>query len=115
MINLTPHDIKVNDKVYPASGDVARVTVSQEDTGFQIDGAPVRKNTYGDVMVGDAKFADLYPNGMFPCEVVLVSGMVLDALRAQGYMVGVYAPDTGPTAVRNDKGHIDYVTGLIGL
>lgn len=111
MINLTPHDININGTVFPRSGHVARVTVAQKDAGT-VGGIPVRKNTYGSVMVEGKRLAELYPLGEV---AVLVSGMVLDALRAEGYRSGAYAPDTGPTAVRNEKGHIEYVTGVVGL
>lgn len=119
MINLTPHDIHVRylahngerEALYTATGDVARVTVDQKFMEHQ-DGIPVRKNTYGDVMVGGVKIEDFVRDLWEP---ILVSQIVLDALRNMGWSKGAYAPDTGPTAVRNDKGHIEYVTGVIGL
>ena len=40
----------------------------------------------------------------------IVSGMVLSAVRNRQ---DVFAPDTGPTATRNEKGHIVGVARLI--
>ena len=115
LLNLPPHDININGRIYPASGDVARVSVAQEDTGKSVYGIRVRKNRYGKVMVGDITLATFMEENRAP---VLVSGMVIDALKkswATSPNAGVYAPDPGPTAVRNNQGHIEYVTGVIGL
>lgn len=43
--------------------------------------------------------------------IYIVSGMVLAALN--GSRPDVYAPDIGPDAIRNDKGHIIAVIGLV--
>ncbi len=48
------------------------------------------------------------PTDGTPC---LVSSMVLDALPDG--TKGVYAPDTGPTALRNEKGQVTAVTRLV--
>jgi hypothetical protein len=42
---------------------------------------------------------------------LIVSGMVLDALA--GGRPDVVAPDTGPDAVRDEKGHIVAVLGFV--
>lgn len=104
MLNLTPHAITVRlpdgtDRIYPPSGTVARVTM-EEDVAFYLHEVPVIRRKPGKV-VG-------LPTDGTRC---LVSGMVLDALR--GAVPNVYAPDTGPTALRNEKGHIVAVTRLV--
>jgi len=111
LINLTPHDVVIRvdggmDVSIPASGDVARVAqVSTYAFNVQVGPVPVPvySTTYGNV---DGLPRD--DNGVpLPC---IVSGMVLDALPAG--TLNVYAPDTGPTAVRDDRGRIVAVTRL---
>jgi hypothetical protein len=72
--------------------------------GVVVAGVPVVRNTYGPVtgLVRDAQGVPL------PC---IVSGMVLAALPAG--TINVYAPATGPTAIRDDKGQIVAVTELV--
>lgn len=103
MINLTPHAIRVMTsdgemRVYEPSGVVARVETVEVLVG-EFDGIPVVERQLGDVI-------GLPENGE-PC---IVSAMVASALPGRP---GVYAPDTGSTAVRNDKGHIDHVVRLV--
>lgn len=110
MINLTPHEIILVEAdgaeiaSFPASGVVARVSVTEKVTGIQyFDGIPVDivSSTFGEVTGlpedKDARF--------------LVSGMVLDRLGPE-YQNIAFAPDTGPSAVRNAAGHIVGVTRL---
>lgn len=108
MLNLTPHAITVRlpdgtDRIYPPSGTLARVEM-EEEVAFHLHGiVPVIRRKPGEV-VG-------LPTDGTPC---LVSGMVLDALRGAGHTApNVYAPDTGPTAIRDEKGHIVAVTRLV--
>lgn len=107
MLNLTPHAITVRlpdgtDRTYNPSGTVARVAM-EEDVVFYLHEVPVIRRKPGKV-VG-------LPTDGTRC---LVSGMVLDALRGAGHTVpNVYAPDTGPTAIRDEKGHIVAVTRLV--
>lgn len=103
MINLTPHAIRVQTSsgdivTYEPSGVVARVETIEVPAG-EINGIPVVTRQTGDVF-------GLPENGE-PC---IVSAMVAAAVPGKD---GVYAPDTGKTAVRNDKGHIDYVVALV--
>ena len=106
MLNLTPHDIVVQlpggeRRVYPASGQLARVSMEEVTTSsIEIDGQSV------EVISRKAGQVTGIPAGV----TVLVSGMVCDALKG---VPGVYAPDTGATALRNDKGHIVAVTRLV--
>lgn len=109
MLNLTTHAITVRlpdgtDCIYPPSGTVARV-VMEEDVVFYLREVPVIRREPGEV-VG-------LPTDGAPC---LVSAMVLDVLRGAGHAaLNIYAPDTGPTAIRNEKGHIVAVTRLVAV
>lgn len=103
MINLTPHDIVLRtangDITIPASGTVARVATVDTDTGDTVSGLPVIRRAFGTVTG--------LPSDGSPC---VVSAMVLSAVPDRA---NTYAPDTGPTAIRNDKGHIVAVTRLV--
>lgn len=110
LINLTPHEIVINNKALPASGQIARVKVEQaEVTTLTLDGqtVPVVANSYGEALDLPA-----------PQDGVgyVVSGLVLQALEAQGIFRGdVFAPDTGPSAIRGENGQIKAVTRLVGM
>lgn len=104
IINLTPHTINVNSLAVEPSGMVARVSVTTEVIG-EIGGIEIRRSAYGEIE-GMPEFED--------DTIYLVSALVLGRCPAE-WAGRVFAPDTGPSAVRNDKGHIAYVTGLIGL
>lgn len=109
IINLTPHEIKVLDLGIAPSGQVARVGVNQEQIGsVQIEGLEISvvANGYGDVQgLPDPQDGVVY----------LVSTMVLQALESAGlYRPDVFAPDTGPTALR-ENGQIKAVTRLVGM
>ena len=105
MLNLTPHSINFQNKAgeiveIPASGTVARLpmksVVLDSDLPFE-----VRTTEYGDVegipAVGEGPF--------------IVSALVLGKLGIE-YRGQAFAPDTGPTAVR-ENGLVKYVTGFI--
>lgn len=110
MLNLTPHLIRVMNPdtgevvELPPSGLVARVTTTEEVVGFEIVGTlkvPTVRKTFGEV--------EGFPKGWFPgSSRVVVSGMVASAMPG---VFGVYAPDTGPTAVRRE-GQVWAVTRL---
>ena len=105
MINLTPHSITVRapdgtDHIFPPSGSVARVAMNETHVGVcKITGAPVIVRTAG-APTG-------IPDEGTPC---IVSAMVLSACH--GFR-GVFAPDTGPTAIRDDRGQVVAVTRLV--
>ena len=104
LLNLTPHAIVVRtadgvDVTYDPCGTVARVTTTEEVVATEY-GAPIVRRTFGGVTG--------LPQDDTPC---LVSSMVLSAIPAG--TPGVYAPDTGPTAVRDDAGRIVAVTRLV--
>ena len=103
MLNLTPHPITLRtpqgDVTFAPSGTVARVSTSevQVDT---LHGVPVIRRQFGAV------------NGIPECHGgVIVSAIVLSALPAG--TPGVYAPDTGPTAIRDSNGQVVAVTRLV--
>lgn len=105
LVNLTPHSITIRaedgtETTIPPSGTVARVSTTDEVVGTcPITGAPIVRRRFGEV-------AGLPAEGT-PC---LVSALVLSAVPGRA---GVYAPDTGPTAIRNEAGQIIAVTRLV--
>lgn len=104
MINLTPHaiTIRVNgvDTVIQPSGQLARVSSTEEQVGVcQLTGAPIMRRVFGEVTG--------LPTDGTPC---IVSALVLSACAGR---IGVFAPDTGPTAIRNDAGQVVAVTRLV--
>jgi hypothetical protein len=103
MINLTPHAITLisqdEEITIEPSGTVARVSMTEEVIGAWGE-MPVIRRVAGAV-------TGLPTDG----RACIVSAMVLAALPAG--TEGVFAPDTGPTAVRNDKGHVVAVTRLV--
>ena len=107
MRNLTPHAIVISVagtvEIIQPSGIVARVTTSEQSAGLcPMTYAPVIRRTFGEVEnIG-------YPSDG-PC---LVSSLVLSALGSEWRGVA-FAPDTGDTAIRNDKGHIIAVARLV--
>ena len=124
LVNLTRHPIAVmahlvryadevgsHKVVLSPSGEVARVEVTQEDAGLLPTGdgyaVSVVSNTYGEV--------EGLPDPV-PGVAYVVSGRVLSALQDVGSdRTDVYGPDTGPTAVRDDGGHIVAVVRLVAL
>jgi hypothetical protein len=107
VVNLTPHAITIGDHSFAPSGIVARVSTNEVECAFSDTlGVPVAKRMKGEVIFG----CDILDNGT----MYIVSSMVLDALPANTDYTGiVVAPDTGATAIRNDKGHIVAVTRVI--
>lgn len=102
MINLTPHAIVVyleggSKMTFPPSGRLARVTSTEVVVGA-LQGAPIIKRAFGAV--------EGLPEDGTPC---LVSALVLSACPGRA---GVYAPDTGPTAIR-ENGQVIAVTRLV--
>lgn len=102
-INLTPHALSLmlpNGSVVtiPPSGTVARVGTEEVLIG-EVGGIPLVERRFGAV--------EGLPEEGVPC---LVSALVAGAVPGRA---GVYAPDTGVSAVRNDKGHVVAVTRLV--
>lgn len=103
IINLTPHKITVitedenlNPHVheFPPSGTVARVASNQTEV-MRVNTIPVVKTEFGEV-----------ENLPEPQEdtIYIVSSLVAQALA--GKRSDIVAPDTGPTAYRDEEGRI---------
>lgn len=106
MINLTPHSITLRapqgDVTLPPSGTVARVTMDETAVGMDaLTGLPIIRRKPGSV-------TGLPEAG----ERCIVSAMVLDAIDGASAR-NVFAPDTGATAIRDEKGHVIAVTRLV--
>lgn len=103
-INLTPHAIVVrngNEEVtFPASGKVARVSVTTVNDG-NIAGFPVSRQVFGEVEGIPSPI-----NGTF----YIVSSLVLGRVIGRNDCI---APDTGKGAVRDEAGRIIAVTGFV--
>lgn len=111
--NLTPHPIRIrrsdgSEIEIPPSGLVARVAVRQVVVG-EVDGIPIVQNEYGPVEgLPDYVWA---PPGEEQTRYI-VSGLVLSRLNDRP---DVFAPDTGPTAVRDERGQIVAVARLVAV
>ena len=103
-INLTPHAIVVrngNEEVtFPASGKVARVSVTTVNDG-NIAGFPVSRQVFGEVEGIPSPV-----NGTF----YIVSALVLGRIVGRNDCI---APDTGKGAIRDETGRIIAVTGFV--
>lgn len=105
MFNLTPHAITVLgpdgvEHLFTPSGVVARVATNETVIGHcLVTGAPIVERTFGE------------PHGLptegTPC---IVSAMVASACAGRA---GVFAPDSGETAVRDERGLVVAVTRLV--
>lgn len=115
--NLTDHVIRVlvGGSVIdiPPCGRVAHVK-HKETVTRSLHGIPVIEREVESVDLPEAEI--FFPGGWEGgwLKYRIVSSMVLDAIREQGRVVAdLYAPDTGTTAVRNDRGQVEYVTRLV--
>ena len=112
IVNCTPHTIRVicaesgAELEFHPSGFVARVATTESPKGQIVtkEGGviPLVYKTFGEVEglpLGWEDSRDIY----------VVSGMVASAMPGTP---GIYAPDTGPTAVRKD-GQVVAVTRLV--
>lgn len=121
MLNLTPHAITLkcldgSEITFQPSGVVARVTTIESVVGTRdvwphgVPECDEQGNSTGSripVVSRTLGEAEGLPEEGVEC---LVSAMVLSAVPGRK---GVYAPDSGPTAIRNEKGHIVAVTRLV--
>lgn len=105
VVNLTPHDIVVRtdagDRVFPASGEVARVSTTHVPMG-DVDGVPVFAQEFGDIEGLPAP-----QDGT----IYIVSAIVLAAAKDAG-RTDVVAPDTS-RAFRDEAGRIVAVPGFV--
>lgn len=104
IINATPHDIVVlkgDVKVtFPKSGIIARVSSSYEELE-SLDGFNISHQTFGEIEGLPEETNET---------IYIVSAMVLSANRSRRDLI---APDTGVTAIRDEKGHIVAVNGFV--
>lgn len=102
MLNLTPHPITLRgaqgDITLPPSGTVARVATVESVIG-EVAGLPVVSRAWGAVSG--------LPEDGTPC---IVSALVAGAVPGRR---GVYAPDSGATAIRDERGQVIAVTRLV--
>lgn len=113
VVNLTPHDLRVvlpngEEVIIPRSGQIARVSTHEVPASArpQAPDVPVVTRTFGDVEGLPGPDGRLY----------VVSSLVLSALQATGCQrEDVVAPDTGPSAIRDEKGRIMGITRFVGL
>lgn len=107
-VNLTPHPITIKmadggTMRVPASGTVARV-LARESHVRDVMGIPVIHRELLSVEgLPEPRDGAAY----------IVSSMVVEAILRHGGRDDVFAPDAGPTAIRDDEGHIVAVTRLI--
>ena len=120
MMNLTPHPITLrcldcSEITFPPSGTVARVSTVELLYGtIEVVPAEVEYDEQGNsngsrIQVVRRSLGEV--TGL-PDEVVecIVSSMVASAVPNRR---GVFAPDTGDTAIRNEKGFVVAVTRLV--
>lgn len=121
MLNLTPHPITIRcvdgyEVTFPPSGTVARVSTVETVIGSRdvfdpsVAECDEQGNSNGSrVKVVRRVFGEVtgLPEEGIEC---IVSSMVLDAVKGRR---GVYAPDSGPTAIRGEKGFVIAVTRLV--
>lgn len=104
MLNLTQHAITLitpkGTFTFPPSGTIARVETIETVIGeCPVTGAPIVRREKG-MPVG-------LPEEGTPC---LVSSMVLESCPGRA---GVFAPDSGKTAIRDERGLVQAVTQLV--
>jgi len=103
-LNLTPHTVAIvvdGETISLPSSGIARVRTLETPAG-DIEGIPTIKRTFGKVQgIPDPE------EGV----TIIVSSMVLSAMEEN--RSDVVAPDTGPTAIRDEQGRIQAVTRLV--
>ncbi len=108
-VNLTPHPVTIRksdgtDHTILPSGSVARVDTIEEPLP-EIEGVPAIRRRWGEIQTGTF---------METGKTYIVSSIVLSALReSTGWGQCMVAPDTGETAIRDEKGQIQAVTRVV--
>lgn len=106
-LNLTPHAIVVK------KTDGEQVTFEPSGTLARVQDVVIGNNVLGGFEFVKLKKGDVEGLPEFDQDTTLiVSGLVLEAAKAQGRKDCV-APRTDGTAIRNDKGHIVAVCGFV--
>ena len=105
MLNLTPHAITIRRSsgeeitLQPALLPARVKTTEQVDSICPVAGVPIMRRVFGSVSG--------LPDESVRC---IVSALVLAAVPGRR---NVFAPDSGPTAIRNESGQVVAVTRLI--
>lgn len=108
-VNMTPHPVTIrrpdgSEFTIAPSGVVARVD-SSEEVLPALEEIPVIRREWGDIQFGGA---------IEPDKIYIVSSLVLSALQNGNPLAHfMVAPDTGETAIRDEKGQIRAVTRLV--
>ena len=113
-LNCTPHRINIKqadgtEVFFETCGIIPRVETIEEEVGFNC--VPLVTSKKGKVE-NLPDFQEFNHEGTVHI-FCIVSRMVLDAIEEPVEGVTFVAPDTGKTAIRNEKGHIQAVTRLI--
>ena len=105
LVNLTKHDVIVVTETQtiriPPSGQVARVRAEQLKVG-EVSGIPIVSTEFNEIVGLPEPRKDV---------IYIASTLVAQAASRQGRH-DVVAPDTGPTAIRDDDGNIVAVRRL---
>jgi len=108
-VNLTPHPVTIRksdgtDLTIRPSGSIARVDTVEEPLP-DIEGVPAIRRTWGKIQPGIS---------IEPGKIYIVSSLVLNAIRENtNWEKCMVAPDTGETAIRDEKGQIQAVTRVV--
>ena len=115
VINLTPHTVTIKvagfSKSFEPSGKVARVEATEQFIGSRwlgTDQNGINVEIYNRTFQPGDIINEPEPR---PGTIYIVSSLVLEAMKDRK---DVFAPDTGPSAERDDKGRIISVCRLIG-
>jgi hypothetical protein len=129
MLNLTPHTIRIFARTHtgavdletfvdvPPSGTIARVEMLEEERrALPVTNAiAATQNAFGGGSFWNVPVISRTPGKVVGLpedtnQTVLVSSMILEAVPGRP---NTFAPDTGVTAVRNEKGNVVGVIRLV--
>ena len=105
-VNLTPHTINiVGVGEIPPSGIIARVEMTERVFATMGKVPIIARKPKRVIGLPEPELGTIF----------LVSSMVLDAMGRRANRGDVVAPDTGETAIRNERGQIVAVTRFVGV
>ena len=115
MLNLTPHKITIqsengNITVIEPSGHVAKIIMEDLYVYNTIVGGvdvPTILQMPHFVLGIDEDVLDKHRDGIF------VDKSIIDCVPSELLEYRIYAPDTGASAIRNEKGQVEAVTRLV--
>lgn len=109
-VNLTPHEINLD--IDGAKFGISPTQPSARVSQTNISAYPVWEDTFGfSVPVSHPVYGEI-ENLPEPVKnkIYIVSAMVAQLVP---HRPDVFSPDSGPTAIRNDKGQIQGIRGLV--